>query len=229
MEPRWLTKARGYLGQREIPGPRHNPLILKWWKAIKAQFTDDETAWCAAFVGGVLEECGIKSTRSGWARSYEKWGVALPGPAVGAVAVFSRKGGGHVGFVVGDSPSRVSVLGGNQSDAVTIAKFPKHGGALKITGYRWPAGEPLPQTGKPEDVEAPDGGRVTFGGFDPGEEIADDKPKGMLGRVLQWMNAIGTAAAAIVAAIADNTATVAIVVGAGVFVFLVIWFTTKRD
>lgn len=70
-EPVWLRIARGYLGQREIVGRKHNPLILRWWQRIRAPFTDDETPWCAGFVGGVLEEAGIKSSRSAAARSYE--------------------------------------------------------------------------------------------------------------------------------------------------------------
>jgi hypothetical protein len=48
----------------EIKGPRHNPLILQFWKGIKrGGIKDDETPWCAAFVGAMLERAGIKSTR----------------------------------------------------------------------------------------------------------------------------------------------------------------------
>jgi hypothetical protein len=52
-EPRWLAEARRHLGVREIAGRKHNPLILRWWTLIRAPFTDDETPWCAGFVGGV--------------------------------------------------------------------------------------------------------------------------------------------------------------------------------
>ncbi|ELJ4027496.1 hypothetical protein QQW46_001197 [Escherichia coli] len=34
-EPRWLVEGRKYIGQMEIKGPRHNPLILQFWKDIK--------------------------------------------------------------------------------------------------------------------------------------------------------------------------------------------------
>ena len=48
-EPRWLVEARKYMGQMEIKGPRHNPLILQFWKDIKrGGIKDDETPWCAA-------------------------------------------------------------------------------------------------------------------------------------------------------------------------------------
>lgn len=143
-DPRWLAVARKYIGQKEIPGKANNPLIIQWWEAIKAPFRDDLTPWCAGFVGGVLEECGIKSTRSAAARSYLKHGVKLDKPAVGCIVVFWRgspKGfSGHVGFVVGmDRKANLMVLGGNQGDEVNIKPFSKQ----RVLGYRWPGIYPL--------------------------------------------------------------------------------------
>jgi uncharacterized protein (TIGR02594 family) len=142
----WLEVAKKYIGQSEIKGSRHNPLILKWWAKIRAPFTDDETPWCAAFVGGVLEECGIRSSRSAAARSYLKWGQALKFPIAGCVVVFWRGKpdgwSGHVGFVVGrDARDNLLVMGGNQGNAVTVAPFYRG----RVLGYRWPLNEPLPQ------------------------------------------------------------------------------------
>ena len=138
-EPRWLARAREYIGLREIVGPKHNAIILRWWEAIKAPFRDDETPWCAGYVGGVLEAEGIKSTRSAAARSYLKFGTALPAPAVGCIVVFWRGKpsgwSGHVGFVVGkDKAGNLMVLGGNQGNAVNIKPFGKD----RVLGYRWP-------------------------------------------------------------------------------------------
>lgn len=135
----WLRLALSSLGLSEISGSQHNPLILQWWKAIRAPFTDDETPWCAAFVGGVLEHCGLRSTRSAAARSYQNWGTKLDGPCVGAVVVFWRgspnSAKGHVGFVVGrDKFNNLLVLGGNQGNKVSIKAFP-YG---RVIGYRWP-------------------------------------------------------------------------------------------
>lgn len=57
-EPKWLTEARRYIGEREIKGPQHNPLIVQMWKDIKrGGIKDDETPWCAAFVSSVLNSC----------------------------------------------------------------------------------------------------------------------------------------------------------------------------
>jgi uncharacterized protein (TIGR02594 family) len=146
-EPLWLIEARRHVGQCEVPGPPANPLIVRWWEAIRAPFREDSTPWCAAFVGGVLERCGIRSTRSAAARSYVDWGEPLAAPAVGAVVVFSRPGSGwsgHVAFVVGkDERGRLLCLGGNQGDAVSIAPFELG----RVIGYRWPSGEPMPTAG----------------------------------------------------------------------------------
>jgi len=143
-EPKWLAEARHYIGEKEVKGAKHNPLILQMFKDIKRSgIKNDETPWCAAFVGSVLERVGIKSTRFESAKSYLDWGSMLNEPALGCIAVFSRDGGGHVGFVVGKAQNGdLMVLGGNQSDAVNIRAFSR----LRLTGYRWPVGVPdLPQ------------------------------------------------------------------------------------
>lgn len=137
-EPRWITEARKYTGEAEIKGPKHNPLILQFWKDIKrGGIKDDETPWCAAFVGAVLERVGIQSSRFESAKSYLSWGSELKQPMLGCVVVFTRDGGSHVGFVVGQQQNGdLMVLGGNQSDAVNIRTFPRS----RVTGYRWPSG-----------------------------------------------------------------------------------------
>lgn len=143
-EPAWLTEARKHIGTKEIPGAKHEPKILQWWKAIKrGGIKSDEVPWCAAFVGGCLEAVGIVSSRFESARSYSTWGQAIAAPVVGCVVVFSRNGGGHVAFVVGqDKGGNLMCLGGNQGDAVSIAAFSKG----RVLGYRWPKAVPLPKT-----------------------------------------------------------------------------------
>lgn len=139
-ELRWIAEARKHIGLTETKGAEHNPEILQFWKDIKrGGLKSDEIPWCAGFVGAMLERAGIKSTRFEGARSYLTWGKPIPDPAYGCIVVFSRDGGGHVGFVVGRDDSGIQVLGGNQSDAVNIKTFP----LTRATGYRWPEGEPM--------------------------------------------------------------------------------------
>lgn len=146
-KPYWFMRAETYIGQKEIAGTRHNPVILRMWQRIRAPFTDDETPWCAGFVGSVLEECNILSTRSAAALSYRTWGIGCPWPTVGAIAYMSRRNsagklvGGHVAFVAGkDFAGNIILLGGNQGNMVRLSPF----AASRIQGYRWPKGYALP-------------------------------------------------------------------------------------
>jgi uncharacterized protein (TIGR02594 family) len=142
IDPAWITEAQKYLGVREIPGVNHHPLILAMWKAIKrGGIRDDETPWCAAFVGFCLENVGIVSSRFESARSYLDWGRRIDRPVHGCIVVFTREGGGHVGFLVGvDGRGDLLVLGGNQGNEVNVRTFPRG----RVTGYRWPLAVPLP-------------------------------------------------------------------------------------
>ena len=135
-EPRWLIEARKFIGLSEVKGGQHAPEIVQFWRDIKrGGIKDDETPWCAAFVGAMLERAGIRSSRFESAKSYLSWGRELPGPALGCVVVLTRQGGGHVGFCVGrDDTGNILLLGGNQSDAVNIRAFPES----RVSGYRWP-------------------------------------------------------------------------------------------
>jgi hypothetical protein len=59
---------------------------------------------CAVNVGRALASRGIKGTGSALAKSYLHWGRGS-GPVPGAVAVFGRRGGGHVAIVHSVKPN----------------------------------------------------------------------------------------------------------------------------
>lgn len=144
-EPPWLTLARTYTGLREIKGAKHEPRVVELFKlAGFSGIKDDETAWCAAFVGGVLARSDLPTSKSLTARSYERWGEHLFTPLLGCVGVKKRVGGaawqGHVGFVVGASQTKIFLLGGNQSDMVSVAQFNRS----EFTAFRWPTGVAVP-------------------------------------------------------------------------------------
>ena len=138
----WIKEARKFIGLHEVKGAQHAPEIVQFWKDIKrGGIKDDETPWCSAFVGAMLERASVPSSRNEGARSYLDWGLKLAFPVPGCVVVFSRDGGGHVGFVVGlDNAARLMVLGGNQSDAVNVRAFDRS----RVVGYRWPLTVALP-------------------------------------------------------------------------------------
>lgn len=143
-EAPWLTIARDLIGLREIKGAAHEPEILSLWRDAGLPFSDDETAWCAGFVGGVLKRAGIKPTGSAAARSYARWGVDCMANGnenipLGAIVVFSRppsEWSGHVGFAVGITEGgHIMTLGGNQGDRVSIAPFNES----RLIAARWPS------------------------------------------------------------------------------------------
>jgi uncharacterized protein (TIGR02594 family) len=145
-EPPWLVRARDRIGIREIPGREHNPEILRWWRVCHLPFTDDETSYCSAFVGAMLEDCGLRSTRLPNARSWEAWGMdvlelgreMIP---LGAVVVYDRPPiawHGHVGFAVGITRNgNIMTIGANQSNTVSIAPFK----AERLVAARWMPGD----------------------------------------------------------------------------------------
>jgi len=138
-DARWLREAWREFGQAERSGTSDNPRIVALFRDVgQAGVIRDEVAWCAAFCGACLERGGIASTRSLMARSYLAWGEAAAEPRMGAVAVFSRGSNpaeGHVGFWLGETEDAVVLLGGNQSNAVSVAAYPKS----RLLSVRWPA------------------------------------------------------------------------------------------
>ena len=136
---RWLSQAWREFGEAERPGTRANARIVAMFRdAGHAKIVSDEVAWCAAFCGACLERAGIRSTRSLMARSYLAWGAPLADARMGAVAVFSRGSDpalGHVGFWLGETEDSVVLLGGNQGNAVSVARYPK----ARLIGLRWPS------------------------------------------------------------------------------------------
>lgn len=137
--------AKGELGQKEVRGGE-NPRIIEYHSATTLKAQEDEVAWCSAFVSWCLEKARIKSTKSAAARSYLEWGqaVALKDAREGDIVVFKRGSSswqGHVGFFVSQDNDYITVLGGNQSDAVTYAKYSK----ANLLGVRRSAEAPKPQ------------------------------------------------------------------------------------
>lgn len=95
--------------------------------------TKDETdiAWCAAFINWVMKHYGYEgvTTDKGYdavrALKWATWaeGKDLGKPVYGAIAVKTRTGGGHVGFVAGKKDGKVVILGGNQSQKLYCVAY----------------------------------------------------------------------------------------------------------
>lgn len=128
-----------YIGIRERAGNDSSPTILRWKRNVIPNATDDgQFAWCAIFMHNMLMETGyptLPRAEAAGARNYLKLGTPVDTPRFGDIAVFKRGTGwqGHVGIVMRvDAFGDVWLLGGNQSDAVSIAKYP----ARSVLGFR---------------------------------------------------------------------------------------------
>ncbi|NBC36292.1 TIGR02594 family protein [Novosphingobium sp. FSY-8] len=142
----WVQEARRLYGIRETAGPASNPTILDWAGQMGIPYRGDDVAWCGLFVGhcisATLPEEHLPANVLG-ARAWGQFGIATP-PCPGAVMVFWRKsmasGLGHVGFYAGEDEKAYRILGGNQSDSVSLAWIAKD----RLVGARWPASVPAP-------------------------------------------------------------------------------------
>lgn len=130
--------ARSYIGTTEGPGPENNPVVMEMYASVGHDWVEhDSVAWCAAFVGHCIERAGLRSTRQLTARSYLEWGVpvesadAQPGD-IGVIPRGSSGWQGHVFFIDRIEGPWVWGLGGNQSDAVNVKRYP----VSKLLGVR---------------------------------------------------------------------------------------------
>lgn len=146
----WLDRMTAILGLHEEPDVADNLLIIKMARicggSIARDYKHDSIAWCALTVNYCLIASGLPGDDSLWALDFQKYGVKLSGPAVGAIATKKRYEGGklvggHVFLVVGiTKDGRIVGRGGNQSDMVCDETFDPS----VITGYNWPPGVPRP-------------------------------------------------------------------------------------
>jgi uncharacterized protein (TIGR02594 family) len=150
IEPVWLREARRFMGLKEVAGAGSNSLIMSWAKAlggwVARYFTHDGIPWCGLFIGHIMaatlpEELLPSNPLS--AKAWTGFGRALTVPAIGAVMVFTRTGGGHVGLYLGETATAYRILGGNQSDSVSVTWIAK----TRLAAIRWPATVAAPVTG----------------------------------------------------------------------------------
>jgi len=111
--------------------PGGSALIAEARKYLGGNPTGRASAWCGAFLDMVLRRTGHRGGGN-LARGYINYGKRLPGPEVGAIVVFSRVGGGHVGIVTGiDANGNPIVISGNHGKKVAVATYP----AKRVLAY----------------------------------------------------------------------------------------------
>lgn len=141
----WLAEALKIKGLHES---RDTVRLRKWFDKSVSWIDPREIPWCGAFVATchrlASHNIAIPSNPLG-ARNWGTFGISCA-PTLGATLTFWRgsKSGwaGHVGFYWGEDATAYHVLGGNQSDAVTITRVSKS----RLLESRWPVGADNPKT-----------------------------------------------------------------------------------
>lgn len=148
--PKMLVEALRHYGTLEHVGKGSNPNIMAWAKevGVSGWFTDDDIFWCGLFVGMVAKRAGypLSAAKLLAAKEWANWGEEIPKgrEMLWDVLVFSRPGGNHVGFYVGENDVAFLVFGGNQSNAVGFAWIAKN----RLIAAR----RPIYKVGEPQNV-----------------------------------------------------------------------------
>lgn len=137
----WIEEAKTMLGKKEVT-ENNAPFIKAMQKGLGWEWLGN-VPWCGVFVAHCLKKADLHYPTDGYrAKSYKTLVKKLDQPCIGCIVVFDREGGGHVGFIVGQTQDgRLMVLGGNQGNKVSIAPFSR---TRKIEGYYWPSRSPHP-------------------------------------------------------------------------------------
>lgn len=137
MNAKILEIAFSQYGVSEIPGTKHNPIILDYFKQIGHVWVkDDETAWCSAYANWVALKAGVERSGKLDARSWLNVGENIQAPMLGDIVIFWRVSRnswkGHVAFYVNDYLGFIYVLGGNQKNMVRVSPYADY----KFLAYR---------------------------------------------------------------------------------------------
>lgn len=102
-----------------------NALVAEARKYLGTNPTGRHSLWCGAFMDLILRKTGHKGGGN-LALGYKHYGHRVAGPEVGSIAVMARKGGGHVGVVVGlDANGNPVIISGNHNHTVAESVYPR--------------------------------------------------------------------------------------------------------
>lgn len=137
-----LSVAEGFLGMEELDRKGEDHPFIQWGHMLcgLGAGVPDEIPWCSSFLNAICKILDLPRSKNAAARSWLLIGEAIyldqaqPGFDV---LVFKRGGGpqpgpevtsgaqGHVALFSGFVGLDVEVVGGNQNDSVTRARFPR--------------------------------------------------------------------------------------------------------
>lgn len=162
VRPRMIDVGLSLLGTVEAPGAADNPIIMGWADevGVRPAYSGDAVPWCGLFMATVALRAGKSLPGSPlWAKSWATFGrplTPIETQGLGDVLVFQRDGGGHVALYIGEDAEAFHVLGGNQSDRVSITRIARD----RLYAARRPIYQQQPATVQPYWL-APTGGLST--------------------------------------------------------------------
>lgn len=148
--PPWYDELYAVLGMHE----RSDNADLRAWLSSDGATLGDpaQFPWCGDGVQTAIKRALPDEpvpANPYLAMNWASWGVKVE-PTMGAVMSFWRGSPtsiyGHVALYAGEDSEAYHVLGGNQSNAVTITRIAKN--RLRKNGCRWPSTYPLPGSGR---------------------------------------------------------------------------------
>jgi uncharacterized protein (TIGR02594 family) len=149
MLPRMVDMAINLLGTKEISGQGNNATIMEWANELRRagvdgldQYSNDDIPWCGLFAAILaFRRRGIASEvvqEPLWARNWDDYGNPIAKrvngrlvfsegkrASLGDVLVFERGNGGHVALYIAEDAMSFHVIGGNQTNAVTVTRILK--------------------------------------------------------------------------------------------------------
>ncbi len=136
--PKLVSAGLQYLGVKEIPGIKNNPVIMDWANGLGLSkiYKNDEMAWCGLAIAHLLRISGkpqvdVQKDKYNYLRAlyYKNWGYEVPIEEIqlGDIVGLIRDGGGHVGIAIAWSKDKntIFLMGGNQSNSFNISEFRK--------------------------------------------------------------------------------------------------------
>jgi uncharacterized protein (TIGR02594 family) len=127
---------RGSAAPPKSPQAGSPALVAEARRWIGTNPTGMARLWCARFMNFVLARVGHRGTGSDLAMSFRHYGRRITGPQIGAIAVLSRRGGGHVGVVSGfDARGNPIIISGNHGRRVGEGRYQR----ARIVAYVMPS------------------------------------------------------------------------------------------
>lgn len=126
-----------FINMTELAGDRDNPFIVWSHSLCGLEDAPDEVPWCSSWLNACAWLLRLPRSKSARARSWLEVGkpiLPLDARAAYDVVILSRGTGkqpgpdvinapGHVGIYAGHNRDFIEVLGGNQGDRVSIARY----------------------------------------------------------------------------------------------------------